>query len=594
MDHHEVPGGAGRTDVSRPLSPGRGRRFLGVLLALGSLLGALPAHGLPRPDGQTRPEPAREVREAQDALLAARLQAFLAEVGGRPEAELAGETLRAMPALEELYRGRGFRPLWTGEAAPPGLGAALIGFLGASGERGLRPDDYHAGTLAALVEAREEGDPLDLELLISDGWLLQAHHLREGRLDRRGRFRGTVPPGTGLPGLLEAAFEDDGPLAALEASEPTGAAYRRLRAALSRYRAIAAAGGWETGLDLEGLEPGAEGRGVAALRRRLTVSGDLREDVAAVRLESGRPVAVGPGEDESFDETLAGALRLFQARHGLEPVGRVGPATSAALGVTVEERIRQIELNLDRWRALPSPPDRYVLVNVPAFLVDLVEGDTVTMRIRAIVGRTDRPTPSFEAEMTSVVFSPFWHVPPSIAVRDKLPLIRRDPGYLAASHMLLLDRGSGAAVDPSTVDWSRITASEFTEAYRLRQDPGPWNALGQVKFVFPNPYGVFMHDTDARTLFERTSRCFSSGCVRIQNPLDLAERLLSDDPAWNRSGIEEAAGAGEERAVRLRRPVRVFVGYWTAWVDLDGTVNFPPDVYRRDPPALAALPRPPA
>jgi murein L,D-transpeptidase YcbB/YkuD len=207
----------------------------------------------------------------------------------------------------------------------------------------------------------------------------------------------------------------------------------------------------------------------------------------------------------------------------------------------------------------------------------------------AIVGREYRQTPMFSASMTYLVLAPYWHVPPNIAAADKLPAIKADPGILVAQRFSVLDVATNEPVDPATVNWQSLNGAELNRRYRLRQDPGPFNALGSVKFMFPNQHNVYLHDTPSRELFSRTSRTFSSGCIRIQDPLDLAEYLLSDQAGWTRSRIEEVIAGGVERTVRLTHPLPVHLLYWTAWSDEDGTLHFRNDIYQRDQAVWRAL-----
>jgi len=268
----------------------------------------------------------------------------------------------------------------------------------------------------------------------------------------------------------------------------------------------------------------------------------------------------------------------------------VGPGTLAALNRTPRERARQVAINMERFRWLPNDLGRsHIEVNIAGFEVTVVADGAVTRKHRAVVGRQYRQTPIFSGVMTYMVLSPYWHVPPSIAAVDKLPLIKQNPGYLAAQRMTLLTQGGNQPVDPFTVDWTSMTGAELNRRFRIRQDPGPMNALGKVKFMFPNGYNVYLHDTPSRELFAQASRGFSSGCIRVQDPLDLAEFLLRNDPAWNRARIDAVVAAGTEQTVRLAVPFPVHLLYWTAWVDEDGTVSFRDDIYGRDDVVWSAL-----
>jgi L,D-transpeptidase YcbB len=359
--------------------------------------------------------------------------------------------------------------------------------------------------------------------------------------------------------------------------EPASASeLARLVEARRRYLRIVEDGGWEPVPPGPTLDPGSLDQRVEGLRARLTASGHLpdRERV--------------PSPPEVYDARLEAAVREFQRTHGLAEDGRVGPATLTALNVPAERRLAQLELSLERLRARPPDlGDRYVLVNVPAFIARVVDHGTETLRLRVIVGQPSRPTPTFSARMTHLVLAPYWHVPPGIALREKLPRFREAPQDLAREGMALLDRATERPVDPGTVDWNRITAPEFGSRYRLRQDPGPGNAMGHVKFMFPNAHHVYLHDTPSRELFEVPVRAFSSGCVRVDGALHLAAHLLRENPFWTPERIRETVAEGRERHVDLPNPYEVHIEYRTVFVDSGGALNFREDIYGRDDEELA-------
>jgi murein L,D-transpeptidase YcbB/YkuD len=264
-----------------------------------------------------------------------------------------------------------------------------------------------------------------------------------------------------------------------------------------------------------------------------------------------------------------------------------------ALNVPAAARVRRIEINMERWRWLPRElEERYILVNLANFALDVVEYGRSALTMRVVIGKPERRTPFFSADMTYLVLNPHWYVPPTIAIQDKLPLIRRDSNYLARQHFKLFRSGDNGVtrVDPLSVDWSAVSARNFP--YRLRQNPGSRNALGRVKFMFPNPYHVYLHDTPSRELFAKTERAFSSGCIRLEKPIELAEYLLRDDPNWSRQRILTTIERGAEQVVPLPTTIPVHLLYWTAWVDEQGLVNFRQDIYERDKVLEKALPQP--
>jgi murein L,D-transpeptidase YcbB/YkuD len=346
--------------------------------------------------------------------------------------------------------------------------------------------------------------------------------------------------------------------------------YERFKTALADYRAIEANGGWPSVPAGPTLQPGAVDERVPTLAARLAVTGDL-------------PAAAAP-YGTLYDEPLAAAVRRFQGRHGLAADAAVGPATLAALNVPVATRVEQLRVSLERARWVFYDPDsEFLVVNVAGFQLYHVRRGEILWRTRVQVGQPFRQTPIFRAEMTYLVVNPTWTVPPTVFRNDILPAVRRNPAYLASRNIDVFD-ARGAAVDPGTVDWSGRNPP-----YRLVQRPGPDNALGRIKFMFPNEHAVYLHDTPSRDLFSRDSRAFSSGCIRVENPLELAEQLLGER---GRARLEARIASGRTETVFLDNPMTVMLLYWTAEVDAGGRVSFFPDVYQRDASVLAALAEP--
>ena len=525
--------------------------------------------------------------------VAERLRQRLEAAGLPARVEVEGEEVLANQMLPSFYENRLFRPVWE-----RGLLGELLLVLRNAESHGLEPHRYHLETLGTLVATRRAGSPaerlersVDLELLSTDAFLVYFTHLVSGRVNPE-----TFDPEwralrreVDLEAVLVEAVETGEVRRVLEGLLPRQSGYDELRRALRRYRALASRGPWPTVPEGDKLERGVVHPRVQALAGRLAATGDLAEIPTP---DSEASQALG---DPVFDETLEAAVRRFQDRHGLEPDGVVGPKTVAALNVPARDRVRQIELNLERWRWLPRDlGERYLLVDIPAFSLDVVEGDAPVLSMRVVVGRPYRRTPVFSDQVRYLVLNPSWEVPHKLAVEDKLPEIRKDPEYLAKMGMHVYE-GWGAdqrEVDPATVDWSQTTRSGFR--YRLRQDPGPLNALGRIKFMFPNKHNVYLHDTPSRELFARAERGFSSGCIRIERPLELAVLLLGED--WDRAALEKAIATGTERTVPLPHPVPVHLLYWTAAADADGTVRFRSDIYDRDrllDQALTAASAPP-
>ena len=560
-----------------PPSPVQDSRFLLVLLIL-LCVGSAPETSPPTP-----------LPETVEEHLRIRIEAI--QDGAPDAASVDGEPLLATEEIARYYRQAAFQPVWAQSAGPTARADSLLTHLQAANRDGLRSADYHVATIDSLLgqlrAKAETGEPLtpgrlvDLELLCTDAVLLYASHLQNGRTDPTAISSSWTAErqATDLVQHLEHALTQSSLRAALAKLRPPQPEYDALRRALARYRTLEGTGGWPSVPEGTKLEEGVTDPHVPRLRQRLRATGDLS--------------AVPPTADSlTFGAPLHQAVTRFQERHGLAVDGVVGPATRAALNVSVEARIQQIEINLERWRWLP--PDLgalHVRVNIAGFDLRVVENGADRLRMRVVVGQAYRQTPVFSDQISYLVFNPYWHVPHSIATKDKLPDFQQNPSRVSTEGFEVF-RGWGAdaaQVDPSTIDWRALSASNFP--YRLRQRPGPQNALGEVKFMFPNPHSVYLHDTPSRSLFGRAERSFSSGCIRVEHPLDLATILLRPNEGWTRTRIQAAVRTDTEQTVPLAQKVPVHLLYWTAWAE-DGTVHFRRDVYDRDGAVHSALTAP--
>ncbi|MBI5318117.1 L,D-transpeptidase family protein [Bradyrhizobium sp.] len=343
---------------------------------------------------------------------------------------------------------------------------------------------------------------------------------------------------------------------------------QRIREAAFSYSDIAVRGGWPAIPAEAKFVPGVAGQHDDLLRKRLLMSGDLDGNKAT----------------GAHDETVVEALKRFQSRHGLAPTGAMTPRTLAALNVSVHKRIRQLEASLERLGQTKfSFGSRYVVVNLPATYAEAIENDVVVRRYRVVVGKTEKPSPTLTAEITSVVLNPTWTVPASIAKAEISAHMRKDPGYLSRMHMEVLD-SHDRPLDPRSVDWSGTRTPNFT----VRQQSGTFNALGAVKIDMPNPYSVYMHDTQQRQLFNNDYRFDSHGCSRVDNVRDLAAWLLKDQPHWTRAAIDAEIATGKRHEIPVSRKVPVAWIYLTAWMTRDQTVHFRNDVYAQDEHLLEA------
>jgi murein L,D-transpeptidase YcbB/YkuD len=527
---------------------------------------------------------AQTLADQADEILRTRIEA----AGTPPQITVGQELIYASAALPLFYERRGYRLAWGGEDGPLPQADALLAAVGDAASEGLSPNDYHLRRAQSLIQDvrlswGSHGPHLlhqlvELDLLLTDAFLIYGSHLLMGRINPE-----TIDPEwvasrrqADMAEILQAALEAGRIPESLKNLLPPQSGYDKLRQALARHRAIESDTGWGKVPEGPKMQRGDRDERVAALRDRLLASGDL--------------VPEPDDSAELFDPRLEEAVRRFQRRHGLSEDGVVGPATLAALNLSVHERIRQILVNMERWRWLPQDlGEAYALVNIANFELDVVKQAQPLMTMRAIVGKHYRRTPVFSDKITYLVLSPFWHVPPKLAVQDILPQARKDPNYMT-NQKIRVFQGWGAdakEIDPNTIDWSKVSAKTF--GYRLRQDPGPRNALGRVKFMFPNKFNVYLHDTSSPELFTKTERTFSSGCIRIEKPIDLAEYLLQDDPTWNRERIVAVGEKGVEQTVQVLRPLPIHILYWTAWVNEDGTTHFRKDIYGRDALLLEAL-----
>lgn len=486
-------------------------------------------------------------------------------------------------AVREIYADRRHAPLWVSGKQPQPHARALVEAIAASEAQGLRIGDYDlAGLKGALEAAYRNGgaEPAalaELDIRLTTLFLSYGRDLLAGRLDPKTvdrdwyiRMRAAT-----ADSVLRATARSADLVKAIGDLAPGQPDYRALAAELARYRAVQAAGGWVA--VKAPLRVGASGPEVLALRSRLAASGDL--DSSAVSAPT-------------FDEPLAQTVTRFRQRHGLPAGGGLDAAALKALNVPIAQRIRQLELNLERFRWLPNDfGDRYVFVNVPDFHLRAFDGGKEVLDMRVIVGEEyDQETPVFADTMSYVEFRPYWNVPRSITIEEIAPKVRARSDFLRANNYEIVPvSGKQEPVDPRSVDWNDVEAEDFP--YRVRQGPGPTNALGLVKFMFPNRFNIYMHDTPAQHLFHQHRRAMSHGCIRLQHPDRFAEYVLAGVPEWTLERIAEAMQQEETQQVRVKRTLPVYILYLTAFVQ-DGRVQYRDDLYGTDERALTRLSKP--
>jgi murein L,D-transpeptidase YcbB/YkuD len=487
-----------------------------------------------------------------------------------------GAPLHLPLAVATFFEGRLFAPAWTVPAASDQIRRAIRDIEA----DGLTPRDYHQGAIDSLLEERTSSPSVsieaDLQILLSDALAAMAEHVRYGKVDPASldpswnvdNRIGAAPVQTVLEQLASAAS----PREALEAQKPNHFIYVGLKAALQRYRDLAAGGGWPTVPGGPTIKPGASDPRVSTVRKRLAATGELGG--------AARP------DGDLLDEALSNAIKAFQERHRLTADGAIGRGTVDAMNVPVSIRIDQVRANLERIRwIIGGLRDSFVLVNLPAFKAYVIRGTKNVWETRTQIGKEARQTPSFHADLKYVVFNPDWTVPPTILREDVLKPMAQGTNALKRKGLTIIDR-SGNTVDPTRIDWKKATAANFP--YTLRQPPGADNALGRVKFMFPNEHSIFLHDTPSRELFVSDTRTFSSGCIRIERPLDLAAVLLEPE-GWTPERIQQVVASGATETVHLKDPLPVVIVYWTVSVGASGELRFARDVYHRDPPLLKAL-----
>jgi murein L,D-transpeptidase YcbB/YkuD len=488
---------------------------------------------------------------------------------------IRGERIYSAVLVRGFYKGRNYQPAWSQGGYLMQADTLIRAIEEAYGD-GLTPDYYHLGLIKSLVDRAEKKliDPIhmaDLDILLTDAFLTLCCHLSGG----------CVNPVTiesewfakrrdvDVSSVLEQALKKKQVREALMGLRPEQGFYARLRQALAQYRELSTKGEWPQVTAGPSLKKNLGSDRVVELRKRLAASGDLEANEAK--------------RGNYFDEKLEQAVIFFQKRHGLEADGIVGPITLKALNVPLKQRIRQMELNMERLRwILGNLEQRSIVVNIADFKLHVVENGKSILSMKVVVGKPYQSTPIFTAKMTYLVINPSWNVPESIARKEILEKIKNDSHYLAKQNIKVL-RGQGPhaeELDPETIDWTEIAADSL--AYRFVQEPGPLNPLGRIKFMFPNQFNVYLHDTPSKRLFSENVRTFSHGCTRIEKPFELAAYVLQNAPGWTQEKLLAAIEKGNEQKILIPNPLNVHFLYLTAWVDEWGALQFRSDIYGRD------------
>ncbi|WPN49017.1 MULTISPECIES: L,D-transpeptidase family protein [unclassified Pseudomonas] len=474
----------------------------------------------------------------------------------------------------DFYMHRHYRAAWTDDRDV----TQLLKSLNDTQIDGLNPADFSITELAQAHEALVAAMPSTTQRAMFDlaatrSFITALLQLRRGkvdpsRLDIHWNFDPAgVDPREDMNNLF-AALDAHDVARAFAQAPPQEIIYRDLREGLAKLRQVRSAGGWPKVTEGQSLKPGMDGVAVGQLRARLVAGGYL---------------APGASKKALYDDKVIAAVKQYQTEQYLGADGVAGAATLAALNVPVEARIDQVRVNMERARwLLYKLQGTFVIVDIAGYKVAMYRDGLPIWRSRVQVGKPVRSTPVFQAEITYITFNPTWTVPPTILKQDVIPKIQNDPGYLAANRIRVLDR-QGNVLSPSSVDWSN------PRGISLRQDAGPDSSLGQVVIRFPNDYAIYLHDTPHRELFAKTVRATSSGCIRVENPLQLVELLFNDPVRWNRAGIEKQLANGRTENIRLPVKVPVLLAYWTVDLSNEGRVTFKPDIYDYDARVLKGL-----
>jgi murein L,D-transpeptidase YcbB/YkuD len=541
--------------------------FLILLIILASCVAKKQDLGKSKPDQNERVSVNPVSNELKNEILNSK--GPITVMVGENRTQLSGQ-------VSKFYELQNFQPVWTSNGKLLPQASTFIKIIKHADDEGLQPSDYHVKVInITSSEIENSKDPVNpsmlakFDLLLTDAFILYVSHLINGRIE---------PQGVDLTWLKNHNKVDFNKIMnlGLDSNQFQSAIanyenpfYKRLRTALIKYKIIQANGRWPLIPSGSKIEKGQRGERVRLLRKRLMITGDLN--------------AESSDNSDIYDEKVERAVRKFQRRHGLAEDGIVGPDTLSELNVPVEERIEQIRINMERYRWLPRYiAPRYIQVNIPSFHLDVIQNGKTVLTMPVVVGKPYWNTPLFSADMTYIILNPYWNIPRSIALEETLPKIQADPEYLS-KHDIRVFQGwtdGSTEVDPTTINWSIVGNNNLK--YRFRQNPGPYNPLGRIKFMLPNNYNVYLHDTSKKSLFKKQRRDFSHGCIRVENPIGLAQYVLSTEPGWTREKIESQIRKGKSQSIVLPEPIPVYLVYFTAWVDDHGNTQFRHDVYGRD------------
>jgi murein L,D-transpeptidase YcbB/YkuD len=513
-----------------------------------------------------------------DARLSMAIRDHLVVIEDRKGHFPENEYVEFYKELNDFYTNRHHKPVWFDENEFKRDIKPLLSEIEASYYEGFNPKDYHISLIKESLASQElfnndsKNQKAVLDILLTDAYLKLASHYLSGKIDPNIIKEDYNLSHDNLESkkLLSDLLEEKNLQQSLKSQLPESDKYQYLKEKLYNYRDSGKIESWPKISEGEILAEKARGDRVGQLVKNLDARNYLAEDYS--------------NKDNYFDKNIKTAVIKFQKNHGLKTDGIVGSSTLKALNIPLARRIEQIIINMERWRWLPEDlGEKYIYVNIADYNLKVYEKNEIIMEMKTIVGKEQRSTPVFSDQIKYLVLNPYWYVPQSIAVVDKLPLIKEDINYLNDNNYSLFKYTGNnqlKEIKAEEVDWKKIDEDNFN--YLLRQNPGDNNALGRVKFMFPNKFSVYLHDTPTKSLFDANARGFSSGCIRIEKPIDLAEYLLRDQEEWNREKIQEEITKDKQKTIYLKEPYTIYLQYNTAWVDQYGFLNFREDIYNRD------------
>jgi L,D-transpeptidase YcbB len=513
-------------------------------------------------------EPARSIKQ------------FIDNMEGKTRYEVDNEYLLSGNMLSTFYVNRIYAPAWFNQNNFSGKGYALLDYIRQSGRHGLNPEDYHLCLIEKYTEKLQSVTPLDtteitkLDFLLTDAFMMLGSNLYFGKVaPEKGDVNWKIQQkdsGLRLDLKLEESLASNDIAGALDKLAPGYSSYWKMKEKLQFFLRLNGSSWPEIISDIT-IKPGDSNRLIPLIRERL------------IRLRYHLSDSIS----EIYDEELEKELKLFQNDYGMNADGAIGKSTLEDLNSLPSKLIDQLKVNMERFRWLPLQlTGKYIIINIANFKLDYVSGTDTLISMRAVVGTEKRATPIFNDRISYIVFSPSWTVPQTILSDDVIPELLKGPDYLKKRNMKLF-RPDGTELVYADIDWTAVSNTNFP--YKVRQEPGPRNALGRVKFMFPNSYSVYIHDTPSKGPFSRDNRAVSSGCIRVEKPFDLAVLLLSDCPEWSPGNIRKAMHQDKEQTVLLKTPVDVVLIYLTAWTDGNDRLQLRRDIYGRDPSILKAL-----